>query len=112
MTASALTSVISNSGLTARARSVSRLTDPSATSCAAGVAASGTLSGSTGRSTSPVIPSGSLLVAITRSRGAARRMPGSSARIEGRTCSQLSMTNSKCRSPRKASSFSCGLVAD
>jgi len=97
-TAGPLSSVRTKSGVIAAARSTKRATaaNRDSASAAGGCCRSGRASGGTGRSCSPLSPSGARLVASTVSPGLA---PSSSLTTvaAGRTCSKLSSTRSRRR---------------
>ena len=86
---------LSMSSMTAPARSArsQNMRTASESRCAAsGAEGSGSRSGATTRTSSPVTPSASRLVARTRTSGASRTTRPTTSAVASRTCSQLSTT--------------------
>ncbi len=83
----------STSAPTARARSSSSRTAALAATCSGWASPAGRVSGDSGNRVSPSTPSGSLLVASTRTPGQRPRMSATSDAAASTTCSQLSTTS-------------------
>ena len=102
LTAAAFPAVSAKPGRACAARSANSRTAsaPAASATARPASSAGSPSEGTSQQTSPSAPSGSRLVASTRSSGAARSSVRISPAAAASTCSQLSMISSRSRSAR------------